>query len=98
MDLDKIAQAFAAGFTVGRAMAMDAARDSEEGPRGGRHKESDTTERLNTHTHTGKHSWNTFTAKWTFLQQLKTHYFRIEHLKQYSKVITAQAEASSAGL
>ena len=30
MDLDKIAQAFAAGFTVGRAMAMDAARDSEE--------------------------------------------------------------------
>ena len=30
MDLDKIAQAFAAGFTVGRAMAMDAARDGEE--------------------------------------------------------------------
>ena len=30
MDLDRIAQAFAAGFTVGRAMAMDAARDSEE--------------------------------------------------------------------
>ena len=30
MNLDKIAQAFAAGFTVGRAMAMDAARDGEE--------------------------------------------------------------------
>ena len=30
MDLDRIAQAFAAGFTVGRAMAMDAARDGEE--------------------------------------------------------------------
>ena len=30
MDLDKIAQAFAAGFTVGRAMAMDAARDGDE--------------------------------------------------------------------
>ena len=30
MDLDRIAQAFAAGFTVGRAMAMDAARDSDE--------------------------------------------------------------------
>ena len=30
MDLDKIAQAFAAGFTVGRAMAMDAAKDGEE--------------------------------------------------------------------
>lgn len=30
MDLDKIAQAFAAGFTVGRAMAMDAARGGEE--------------------------------------------------------------------
>lgn len=33
MDLDKIAQAFAAGFTVGRAMAMDAAKgkDDEDG-------------------------------------------------------------------
>ena len=30
MDLDRIAQAFAAGFTIGRAMAMDAARDGEE--------------------------------------------------------------------
>ena len=30
MDLDRIAQAFAAGFTVGRALAMDAARDGEE--------------------------------------------------------------------
>ena len=30
MDLDRIAQAFAAGFTVGRAMAMDAAKDGEE--------------------------------------------------------------------
>ena len=30
MGLDKIAQAFAAGFTVGRAMAMDAAKDGEE--------------------------------------------------------------------
>lgn len=30
MDLDRIAQAFAAGFTVGRAMAMDAARDNDE--------------------------------------------------------------------
>ena len=30
MNLDRIAQAFAAGFTVGRAMAMDAARDGEE--------------------------------------------------------------------
>lgn len=30
MDLDRIAQAFAAGFTVGRAMAMDAARDGDE--------------------------------------------------------------------
>jgi len=27
MDLDRIAQAFAAGFTVGRAMTMDAARE-----------------------------------------------------------------------
>lgn len=33
MDLDRIAQAFAAGFTVGRAMAMDAAKgqDDEDG-------------------------------------------------------------------
>lgn len=30
MDLDRIARAFAAGFTVGRAMAMDAAREGEE--------------------------------------------------------------------
>ena len=61
------------------------------------HKESDTTERLNTDT--GEHSWNnTRAAKWTLSQQLKTHYFRTENLKQYSKVITAQAEASSAGL